>query len=152
MSGSTEFGTESPPEPLRSCHRTGTEPALLAQQATDECSRQRCHQSILTSLSKKDKGHSGPAPGSLWVGSEAQRVGSGGLGVWLEHSRTLQDTQRFVNCRGRGAEVSTVKLAGFDQVLRLFTEETKEPPGWVSGCLCHLGSHTAAGGGTGKPE
>lgn len=99
---------ESTPEPLRSCHRTGTEPALLAQQATDKCSRQRCHRSVLTGLSKKDKGHSGPAPGSLWVGSEAQRVGSGGLGVWLEHSRTPQNTQRFVSCRGQKCPPSSL--------------------------------------------
>jgi len=57
----------------------------------------------------------------------------------LEHSRALRNS---LVAGGRGAEVSTVKLTRFDQVLRLFTEETKETPRRVSSCLCHLGSHT----------
>lgn len=126
-----DFRTESTSEPLRSWPRTGTEPALLAQ-GSAEGSQQQSHRSVLTGLSKKDKGRSGLAPGSLWADSEVQHAGSGGLGVWLEDSRTLQSPQKFIGCGGRGAEVSTVKLTRFDRVLRLFTEEAKETPRRVS--------------------
>lgn len=61
----------------------GAEPTVVSRQGTVKCSLPRLGLSILAGLSKKDVGCGPRAPGSLWVDTEAQHVGSGGLGTWL---------------------------------------------------------------------